>query len=220
MRLAINILKFFYWLIIVFLGAILIINTIPYYSFRNDYNFFLEKGPLANEILWRFCFYLHISGAMLCMVVGIPQCFVWLVKKYRRLHTILGKIYVFAILFVACPSGFYMSFFTKGGIMGIIPFMSIAVLWFVTTFIGYRYIKNKKIVDHALWMIRSYALTLSALTFRVYQIIFAYGFDMDPEKNYILSLWVSLLGNIALGEIAVLYYKRKYFKGYKTSIIL
>lgn len=220
MSYVVNFLKFLYWLIIVLLAAILIINTVPYYSFRNDYYFFLEKGSLANQVLWKICFYLHITGAMVCLIVGIPQCFMWLLKKYRKLHVILGKIYLFAILFVACPSGFYMSFFTKGGIMGIIPFMSIAVLWFSTTFVGYRYIRNKQVINHALWMIRSYALTLSALTFRVYQIVFAYGFDMDPIDNYILSLWVSLLGNVFFGEIAVVYYKQKYFKGKKTSVIL
>jgi len=216
----INTLKFFYWAVIVFLAAILIINTVPYYTFSRDQDFLLSKGDLVNNILWRTCFYLHITGAMVSLVVGLPQCFVWLVKKYRNLHKTLGKIYVIAILVVACPTGFFMSFFTNGGIMGVIPFMSIAVLWFITTYVGYRYIKNKKVMEHNVWMIRSYALTLSALTFRLYQIIFHFGMDIDPVDNYILSLWVSLLGNIALGEIGVVYYKRKYFKNNKTSVIL
>lgn len=220
MNIAINILKFFYWAIIVFLSAILIINTTPYYTFDTNYDFFLSKGDLINNIFWKTCFYLHITGAMVSLVAGLPQCFVWIVKKHRSLHKTLGKIYVIAILIVACPTGFFMSFFTNGGLLGIIPFMSIAVLWFITTYIGYRYIKKKKVVDHTLWMIRSYALTLSALTFRLYQLIFAYGFDMDPVENYILSLWVSLLGNIALGELGGWYYRRKYFKNNKTSIIL
>ena len=111
MSYVINVLKFFYWAIIVFLAAILVINTIPYYTFDTNHDFLLSKGELVKSVFWRGCFYLHITAAMVSLVVGLPQCFVWLVKKYRNLHKTLGKIYVIAILVVACPTGFFMSFF-------------------------------------------------------------------------------------------------------------
>lgn len=218
-KLFLKVLQSIYWLIIIFLSIILIYNSIPYYSFRTDYYFFLEKGDLADQLLWKICFYLHISGAMVSLLVGIPNCFVWLLKRYRQLHIRLGQIYVASILLVSCPTGFYMSFYTKGGVMGVIPFMSIAVLWFITTLVAYRHIKNKRTKQHALWMIRSFAITLSALSFRLIQMILALVFEYEPVENYIASLWISLIGNVILGEIGVLYYKRKYFNKNKTIIL-
>lgn len=211
-----KIIKIFYWVLLIFFSLLIVYNSIPYYWFnslnmqdyakKGDYFFLLEKGDLLNQLLWKTCFYLHITGAMISIITGIPQFFTT-EKKYRKAHILIGKIYVVAVLCVACPSGFYMSFYTKGGIWGIIPFMSIAVLWFITTYIGYRYVLHKNIQQHRLWMVRSYAVTLSAVTFRIYQVILHFSCSLDPTDNYIYSLWLSFLGNFILGEIAVYYYR-------------
>ena len=222
MAVAVKTIKIIYWLLIAFFIVLIIVNTVPYYLFdpnllreyalSGKYPFLVSKQNLVYSLLWRVAFYMHITGAMACIVSGFPQFSFWLLRKKRNLHRWLGKIYIVSVLYIACPSGFYMSFFTNGGIMGIIPFMSIAVLWFFTSYTAYRYIKNKNITEHGLWMVRSYALTLSAITFRIYNYIFGIFLDMHPIQNYILSLWISLLGNILIGEIAVLYYKNRIFK--------
>lgn len=208
----IKILKVFYWTIISVLSLLIIYNSVTYYTFKTDFPFLLSKQEQLKDIIWKICFYAHITGAMICIVTGIPQFFSFFLKKIPAWHIYCGKVYVIAILYVACPAGFYMSFFANGGIWGQIPFATIAVLWFITTWYSYQLIKRKDWIKHAKWMIRSYALTLSAVTFRLYNVFFGMVMYIDPIENYQISLWLSLVGNILLGELAILYYNTVYFK--------
>jgi hypothetical protein len=43
----------------------------------------------------------------------------------------------------------------------------LAILWLGTTIQAYRMIKRLDIANHRIWMIRSYALTLAAVTLRI-----------------------------------------------------
>jgi hypothetical protein len=53
---------------------------------------------------------------------------------------------------------------------------------------------------HRMWMIRSFALTASAVTFRIYHTL-GYFAGLDADTNYVASLWLSLLGNVAATEL-------------------
>ncbi|MFT5765421.1 MAG: hypothetical protein ACI8X3_002858, partial [Saprospiraceae bacterium] len=53
---------------------------------------------------------------------------------------------------------------------------------------------------HKVWMMRSYALTLSAVSLRIYQLILGHFFYMDPVVQYLLVSWVSWLGNLMILE--------------------
>ncbi|MBN8701772.1 MAG: DUF2306 domain-containing protein [Bacteroidetes bacterium] len=217
-----KILRIVYWLLIIVFSILIIYNSFPYYFFdssllkeyaiQGKYVFLLEKSDLLDSFLWRASFYVHITGAMICIISGIPQFFRSILRKYKSVHNGLGKIYIASVLNISCPAGFYLSFFTKGGALGVIPFMSIAILWFTTTFVAYKYIRAKNYYLHSLWMVRSFAITLSAVTFRIFQILLYYGTEIAPIDNYIASLWLSLFANVVFGEIAVLYYKKYIFK--------
>jgi hypothetical protein len=51
-------------------------------------------------------------------------------------------------------------------------------------------------------MVRSYALALSAVFFRLFHVSF-YVVGMADEPNYILSLWLSLAASLVAGEAVV-----------------
>ncbi len=206
--------KYFYWGLILFFSLLIVYNSIPYYTLRTDYPFLLSKQHELKDLFWRISFYAHITGAMVCILTGFPQFSHYVLTKHKKIHIFLGKVYVIAVLSVACPSGFYMSFYANGGFLGQLPFALIAILWFVTTLRSYLLIRKKQVKAHGIWMIRSYALTLSAVTFRIYNVFFGRVLYMDPIENYQLSLWLSLIGNIIFGELAVLFYNKYYFKTY------
>jgi hypothetical protein len=49
-------------------------------------------------------------------------------------------------------------------------------------------------------MIRSFALTASTVTFRIYHTL-GYLAGLEADTNYVASLWLSLLGNAAATEL-------------------
>jgi uncharacterized membrane protein len=117
----------------------------------------------------------------------------------RGFHRWLGKIYGLSVLGWAGPSGFYLSFHAKGGLAGQSCFLILTVLWWVTTALGVRAIRAKRLAEHRRWMLRSYAVALSAMTFRVFQVAFFHA-GVGDDANYAVSLWLSLATSVASGE--------------------
>jgi len=58
---------------------------------------------------------------------------------------------------------------------------------------------SRDVARHREWMTRSFAMTATAITFRSYHVaLFALG--VAAETNYLVSLWLSILGNAAAAE--------------------
>jgi hypothetical protein len=181
------------------LTLLIVANTLPYYSFSRDFAFLAEKGPLVEAAWWRACFYTHISGGMVCLLIGPFMLWNGLLRRALAIHKWLGRGYGLAVLGWAGPSGVILSMVAKGGLPGRACFLLLCVLWIGTTALGIRAVLARRIPEHRRWMVRSYALALSAVFFRISQVAL-YAFDLDPETNYGVSLWVSLAASIAAGE--------------------
>lgn len=61
-------------------------------------------------------FYVHILSSRWVMGIGLFQFIPSFVKKYRRMHQTLGKVYVFSILFLATPLGFILALYANSGL--------------------------------------------------------------------------------------------------------
>src|SRR5690606_30059537 len=94
-------------------------------------------------------------------------------------------------------------------------FLFMAVTWFITTLYGLNTIRKKNILAHKIWMIRSYAMAMTAVTFRIYHIIF-YLLDWDHLENYEVSLWISVLGNMLAAEWIIHRNSRSYLKTFQA----
>jgi hypothetical protein len=91
-----------------------------------------------------------------------------------------------------------------------------AVFWFWTTYKGFvTAARDKNYVAHKYWMIRSYAMALTAVTFRVYHIVF-HEFGVDGFTNYSVSLWISILGNALIAEGIIFLQSKNYLKTLTT----
>src|SRR5204863_3637793 len=55
--------------------------------------------------------------------------------------------------------------------------------WFITTLNGLTTIHKKNVLGHKIWMMRSYAMAMTAVTFRVYHIVF-YLMGWGHLENY------------------------------------
>ncbi|MGZ8539572.1 MAG: DUF2306 domain-containing protein [Chitinophagaceae bacterium] len=170
---------------------------------------------LFSNSVYNNAFYIHILAGAICILTALIQFSRYVLKKSKPIHRWSGKVYVFVVLFLAAPTGLYMSFFAKGSIWERSLFLFMAVSWFITTLYGLITIKKKNILAHKIWMIRSYALAMTAVTFRIYHIIF-YLLDWGHLENYELSLWISVVGNILFAEWIIYRQSRSYLKTFAT----
>ncbi len=141
--------------------------TCQYIPFKNEAAFLQIKQTEVSEIKYYIVFfYIHVYSAIFVLLAGFTQFNTVLLKRIPKIHRNIGKIYVFTILFLSAPSGFFIGVFANGGRYSKISFVTLSVLWFDFTLKGFLHIKNKNIAAHKVFMLRSFALTFSAITLR------------------------------------------------------
>jgi uncharacterized membrane protein len=195
--------KLFIPFVITFFFLLMLKNTIPYFSFRYDIDFLLTKQTVIFLKYWRYAFYLHISFSLITLLCGAFQ-FIESTSQFKiKLHRLLGKVYVFTVLIISAPSGLIMAFHANGGYLAKISFVTISLMWWYFTLIGYLKIRKRNIIAHKAFMIRSYALTLSAITLRLYVFILPNFINLHGKNLYILVAWLSWVPNIILAEYII-----------------
>jgi len=212
-RLAKVLFQMLFWVPVAGLSLLLIYNTLPYFSFSKNFSFIEERSFLFKSNLYNTCFYLHITAGALCILTALIQFSRYILKKSKAIHRISGKIYVAVVLFLGAPTGLYMSFFAKGSFWERALFMFMAGWWFVTTLYGLSTIHKRNVLAHKIWMMRSYSMAMTAVTFRVYHIVF-YLMDWGHLENYELSLWISVIGNMLFAEWIIYRQSKNYLKSF------
>ena len=179
--------------------------VLPYTSGETDIDFLQTKQHIIHLAHYRWAFYLHIFSSLYILAAGLTQFTDFTTKKNLSLHRIIGKGYVFLILFVSAPAGFIMSYYANGNSATQFSFMLLSVCWFAATWKAYDAIKNQKnIASHRRWMIRIYALTLSAITLRIMQFFIANYIEiLSPEEAYNLIAYPSWILNVLIAEIYI-----------------
>jgi hypothetical protein len=190
-------------------GCLLILsNTVSDYGPEGARIFIFQKGEIGESAIWKGSLYVHIAGGLLCLFSALPQLSGKITARFPALHRSAGKIYAASVLFLVCPTGFHLALFAKGGFFGKLGFLTLAFAAFYTTLAGWRAVlpPQRNMAAHRMWMIRSFALAASAITFRIYHTL-GYLAGLEADTNYVASLWMSLLGNAAVTEF-ILHRKR------------
>ncbi len=204
-----------FWVPVTVFSLLIIYNTVPYFSFSKDFDFIEERTILFKSNFYNTSFYIHIAAGAVCIGTALIQFSRYILKRSKAIHRVSGKIYVSVVLFLAAPTGLYMSFFAKGSFWERSLFMFMAGWWFVTTLYGLSTIHKRNVIAHKVWMIRSYAMAMTAVTFRVYHILF-YLLGWDHLENYELSLWISVIGNMLFAEWVIWRQSKQYIKSFAT----
>ncbi len=217
----------------VFLSVCQMISIVfPYFvpPFPTDIDFLESKQWVVDEWHWMAAFYIHIFSSVFVLAAGLTQFSKTFLLKYPVLHRKIGKIYVFLVLCVACPSGFVMAFYGNGGWAARYAFILQALGWWFFTFMAYSTVKNRKLKEHSKYMIRSYAMTLSAISLRAATYIASVwkmnnGINCpDPEyflicypDFYILIAWLSWIVNLIIAEFMIIIGITEYYFPLKSS---
>lgn len=186
---------YFFWLMLKL--------TFEYIPARSDVSFLMIKQTeVTTRPEYLSFFYVHVYSSIFVLLAGF-LAIIRLDFGLQKLHQNAGKIYVFAILFLAAPTGIYMGLFANGGALAKISFILLGLFWWFSTFRAYQLIREKKYKVHQQWMWRSFALTLSAITLRLWKWVIVYFFQPSPMDVYQIVAWLGWIPNILLVELLI-----------------
>jgi uncharacterized membrane protein len=138
----------------------------------------------------------HAVCGILATCIGPLQFSSSVRRKHLTLHRILGRVYV-GCIFIAAPIAIIISW-GSGLIVGTI---TQAGLWMLCTLMAFLTARNRHIVQHRQWMVRSYAVTFTFISLRVLNFIPAYADLSTPNFNLVIIL-VTFASAFVIPDIA------------------
>jgi uncharacterized membrane protein len=173
---------------------------IYYFICQEEFNLLRDK-PLfiQTNLAWKIGFYTHVFCGGLALLIGWMQFVTKWREQRKNLHRTIGKIYVLSVL---CSSiaGLGISFFATGGLIAVLGFSALSIIWFYTTYRAYTSIRAGKIENHKKWVVYSYAACFSAVTLRIWMPILILIFG-EFLMAYRTVAWLCWLPNIFIAFI-------------------
>lgn len=179
-------------------------KVVPYLNFEPAINFLSTKTDrVLQKSIFQWSFYIHIISSWFVMVAGIIQFIPYILKNHPTIHRVAGKTYVLLVLFLAAPSGLGLALYANGGLSTKVGFTCQCIVWWFITFIAWQEIRHRNWLLHTQSMIRSYAVTLAAMSLRIGSYVMIYNFGTKPIETYLTVTWLSWVGNLLIAEIFI-----------------
>jgi uncharacterized membrane protein len=140
----------------------------------------------------------HLGGGLVALAIGAWQMNARLRSRVIELHRWMGRTYVIAVL-IGGMGALRMSFVSLEGWVTHLGFGLLALLWLFTTGRAYIAIRSHEQTRHRRWMIRSYSLTLAAVTLRIY-LPLSLALGVPFANAYQAISWLCWVPNIILAE--------------------
>lgn len=178
--------------------------SLTYFNFKIK-GLLLLKEQLIHQQWYKLLFYSHLAGGAVALALGGFQFSRTLLQQRKRLHRQLGKIYLVAVGWSG-STGLFIAFLAYGGLAAKLGFAAMAVGWLFTSALGLHAITAGNIYAHQRWMLRSFAFTLAAVSFRIWLLagpLLGIGF----LPLYRFDSWASWLGNLIIVELYLAFYK-------------
>jgi uncharacterized membrane protein len=183
------------------LATFLMLRMIVQYYPLNDHTAFLQfKQAYIDNKVWKTCFYIHVFTSLFVLMAGFTQFSSYVQKHNRNLHRILGRLYAYNIFFINFPAAMVMAIYANGELIGKTAFILLDSLWFYFTLKGVIAARQKNFEEHRQYMIRSYALTLSAISLRTWKAVLVATTSLDLHTIYIIDAWLGFVPNLLFAE--------------------
>ena len=108
----------------------------------------------------------HVLTASFAMLVGVLQL-IPRVRARRAVHRRLGRVFLVVGLVAFALTGIPLALSTPDGDVTRYGVLVPAVGWPVCASLGWLAIRDRRVIAHREWMIRTYALTFFAMTARL-----------------------------------------------------
>jgi uncharacterized membrane protein len=133
----------------------------------------------------RFLLFPHALCGTLALLSGPLQFSTRFRSRHLKFHRVLGRVYVFSV-FIAATITFIL---TQGSGLEIGTYVQSGA-WIVCTLAAFLTARNRQLVQHRQWMVRSYAVTFTFVSLRIlnpwsaYFNMSAHGFVTDIAFNW------------------------------------
>ena len=141
----------------------------------------------------------HVAAAATALLLGPAQFFPRLRARYLPLHRWTGRVYVLGCA-VGGVSGLVLAFGASTGIVSTAGFGLLSAVWLVSTWMAWRRAVQRRLPDHRAWVIRSFALTLAAVTLRIY-LPLAGLLPIPSDVSYRAISFLCWVPNLVLSEV-------------------
>ena len=187
----------------------MVLITLQYVPLNYEVSFLQLKSEIS-LFHYRIAFFTHVYSSIFVLLLGFVQFIPLIRKKHKKTHRFIGTLYVLIVLFLAAPSGLVMGYYGNGGIYSQLSFCLQAILWFVFTLLAFLYAKNRKYNKHFDYMSYSYALTLSAISLRLFKWIIVGVWELPPMDTYKIVVWLGWMFNLIVAFGIIRYTRLKY----------
>jgi len=126
-----------------------------------------ESDELLASTVWNTAFYTHITMGGLSLLIGWLQFNKTFREKRIAVHRAIGKVYIVAAALSAI-AGITLGFSATAGVVSSAGFISLGIIWLITTQMAYVAIRNQQVEQHWKLMIYSYAACFAAVTLRIW----------------------------------------------------
>jgi hypothetical protein len=198
--------KYLFWIGYVYFSYLLLLITLQYTPYHTDVAFLRIKQEVIVLNHYKIAFFTHVYTSIFLMIFGAFQFSNYIQKKQIKLHRISGRFYVGILLLLSGPSGLVMSYYANGGLLAQVSFLLLSTFWMLFTFLSLYFILKKQVVKHQKFAIRSFALTLSAISLRLIKYLLVFFFEPLPMDAYRIAAWSGWTFNLLVAEI-IIYYK-------------
>ena len=198
-----NVVISFLILLYIFFCYQMLLITLQYIPYNTDVAFLRIKQDVIDIPFYKIAFFTHVYTAMFVLPAGLTQFSAYIRKHYAELHRITGWVYAFTVVLLAGPSGFYMGVYANGGMISQIAFCILALLWIFFTAMAIVRAKQNNFKSHREYLIRSFALTLSAITLRAWKYILVFLFEPRPMDVYQFVAWLGWIPNLIIAEFLI-----------------
>lgn len=190
--------------------------TAEYFPYNTDVGFLRIKQEYIDIDHWRIAFFVHVYASIWVLFAGFSQFSSYIQGFYPQVHRTLGYVYVTNVLLITGPAALVMGVYANGGVTSKTAFIMLAIGWIVFTAAALVKAKNGDFASHRNFMIRSFALTLSALTLRAWKWAITNTVDdLPPMDVYRLVAWLGWVPNLLAAELVI----RRYYLRDKLDVI-
>lgn len=157
---------------------------------------FNNKPYFNNVLLWA-----HVALALPALVIG-PWLFIRQFREeHLKWHRYLGQVYIICCLLSAVTS-LPLALANVAGVLPRVGFSSLAICWFLFTYVAYRKAREKKFTLHRAWMMRSYACVYAFVNVKIYALSI-YFLDLETSRYFdqVLQSCFSWTTNLMVVEV-------------------
>jgi hypothetical protein len=172
-----------------------IVFALPYLRYDPE---FLARFAVQQ----RFWLISHIAGGSIALVLGPFQLWMGINRRFMWIHRKTGMLYLLSVA-ISSIGGFYLAATTRRGPVFGSALASLNLAWIISTGLAYVAIWRRIIIQHQEWMIRSYVLTFSFVTFRMIVGTLNF-FEMDHRTEHVnVASWLSWVVPLMLTEAII-----------------